>query len=197
MNMPDLPITTDRLKLRAFEPRDLDGLFAYLTLPDSQRYLDLPVRDIAEARAELSSLRQQTRLMRPGDTLALAVSSARSGVLVGHILLRWTDATASQAELRFLFDPRHSAERYATEAVTAAIDLAFGTLGMHRVFVRSSARHTGTVRLLKGLGMRLEAHYREHALFQGEWDEEMHFALLDREWRRTGKVHDLARPMVA
>lgn len=197
MNMPDLPITTDRLKLRVFEPRDLDGLFAYLSLPDSQRYLDVPVRDVGEARAELSTLRQQTRLMRPGDTLALAVSCVKTSALVGHVQLRWTDATASQAELRFLFDPRQSAERYATEAVSAALDLAFGTLGMHRVFVRSSARHTTSVRLLKALGMRLEAHYREHALFQGEWDEEMHFAILDREWRRTSKVQDIARPMVA
>jgi RimJ/RimL family protein N-acetyltransferase len=45
--------------------------------------------------------------------------------------------------------------------------------------------------------MRLEAHYREHALFQGDWDEELHFAILDREWRRGEKVKELNRHMVA
>jgi RimJ/RimL family protein N-acetyltransferase len=45
--------------------------------------------------------------------------------------------------------------------------------------------------------MRLEAHYREHALFQGEWDEELHFAILDREWTRGGKVHELLKHRVA
>jgi len=45
--------------------------------------------------------------------------------------------------------------------------------------------------LLQQLGMRLEAHYREHALFQGEWDEELHFAILDREWQRSTTVKDL------
>ena len=41
--------------------------------------------------------------------------------------------------------------------------------------------------------MRLEAHYREHALFQGEWDEELHFAILDREWGRSPRVHEFNR----
>lgn len=197
MNIPEFPISTDRLTLRLFEPGDADRLYHYLTLPDSHRYLDAPVRDIGEARAELSMLRQQKRLSRPGDTLSLAVCAGKDIGLVGHISLRWTDATAAQAELRFLFDPSHSGQRYASEAVGAALDLAFGALQMHRVFVRSSARHAASVKLLKALGMRLEAHYREHALFQGEWDEELHFAILDREWRRTAKVHELKRPLVA
>jgi RimJ/RimL family protein N-acetyltransferase len=45
--------------------------------------------------------------------------------------------------------------------------------------------------------MRLEAHYREHALFQGEWDEELHFAVLDREWSRGSKVREITRHKVA
>ena len=45
--------------------------------------------------------------------------------------------------------------------------------------------------------MRLEAHYREHALFQGEWDEELHFAILDREWLRGTQVKELTRHKVA
>jgi RimJ/RimL family protein N-acetyltransferase len=44
---------------------------------------------------------------------------------------------------------------------------------------------------MQQMGMRLEAHYREHALFQGEWDEELHFAILDREWQRSTKVENL------
>ena len=26
---------------------------------------------------------------------------------------------------------------------------------------------------------------------QGEWDEELHFAIIDREWQRSAKVSDL------
>lgn len=197
MNIPELPITTERLVLRGFRPQDLDHLERYYTLPDVQRYIDGPARDRAEVKSALETLCAQRRLTRPGDTLTLAVTRQSDEALVGQISLKWTDATASQAELRFLFDPAYRRQAYAAEAVKAALDLAFEDIGFHRTFVRCGARSQSTVRLLKTLGMRLEAHYREHALFQGEWDEELHFALLDREWLRGSKVKELTRHMVA
>ena len=197
MNIPDLPVSTDRLTLRSFCTGDLDSLANYYTLPDVQRYIDVRARDRAEVKAALETMRTQRRLTRPGDTLTLAVARRSDDAVVGQVSLKWTDATASQAELRFLFDPAFRRQAYASEAVKAALDLAFGDIGFHRTFVRCAARSQGTVRLLKTLGMRLEAHYREHALFQGEWDEELHFAILDREWLRGSKVKELTRHMVA
>ncbi|TWI84720.1 hypothetical protein JM93_03055 [Roseibium hamelinense] len=35
---------------------------------------------------------------------------------------------------------------------------------------------------MERLGMRREAHFKEHALFKGSWDEEYYYALLAREW---------------
>ena len=69
--------------------------------------------------------------------------------------------------------------------------------GFHRIFARCGADNQRSAKLMKALGMRLEAHYREHALFQGDWDEELHFAILDREWRRGTKVKEISRHMVA
>lgn len=197
MNIPDLPIATDRLTLRGFNPGDLDHLQNYYTLPEAQRYIDGRARDRAEVKAALETMCGQRRLTRPGDTLTLAVTRQTDDALVGQVSLKWTDATASQAELRFLFDPAYRRYSYASEAVKAALDLAFEDIGFHRTFVRCGARSQSTVRLLKALGMRLEAHYREHALFQGEWDEELHFAILDREWLRGTKVKELTQHLVA
>jgi len=39
-----------------------------------------------------------------------------------------------------------------------------------------------SARVMERLGMRQEAHFREHAHFKGQWDEELFFAILDREW---------------
>jgi RimJ/RimL family protein N-acetyltransferase len=35
---------------------------------------------------------------------------------------------------------------------------------------------------MERLGMRREAHFREHALIKGRWDDEFVYAVLDREW---------------
>ena len=193
----DSIIKTERLILRSFERGDLDSVAAYHGLPDVQRYLDSKARDRAECKAALDALRKQTRLTRPGDTLQLAIVRKSDGMLIGQIALTWTDATAAQGEIRFVLNPTYRKQGYAAEAVDAVVSLGFDKYHFHRIFARTAGSNQAAARLLKTLGMRLEAHYREHALFQGDWDEELHFAILDREWRRGSQVKEITRHKVA
>jgi len=190
-------LKTPRLILRPFEKADLEEVLGYYSLPDVQRYLEWKARDDGEAKTAFEALRKQTRLTRPGDILTLAIVRKADGKVLGHVSVKWTDATASQGELRFAIAPTFRREGYGTEAVSAMITYAFDHHKLHRIFARTAGRNEASARLLKGLGMRLEAHYREHALFQGEWDEELHFAMLDREWLRGTKVREITRHKVA
>ncbi|WP_338719696.1 GNAT family protein [Devosia sp. XK-2] len=186
-----LPIETDHLYLRPFERGDLDAVRRYHMLPSVQRYVERPTRYDADIPAAIEIMRSQVELHRPGETLTLAMVRKGDHVLVGQVGLKWSDATAGQGELHFVIDPAESGKGYLTQALTAMIDLAFDHFRIHRLMVRCDGRSHHSIKLMQKLGMRLEAHYREHALFQGEWDEEMHFALLDREWQVSAKVQDL------
>ena len=197
MTSPTLPIDTERLRLRRFELADLEALMGFYTLPDVQRYIDGKARDRDEVKTALEAMRGQMSLNRPGDTISMAVERRNDRRVIGQVSLRWHDATAAQAELRFAFNPAHRRQGYGTEAALAALEVGFSDFGFHRIFARCDARSVASARLLKGLGMRLEAHYREHALFQGEWDEELHFAILDREWRRSPHIHEFGVHRVA
>jgi RimJ/RimL family protein N-acetyltransferase len=197
MPTPELPLATDRLELRYFDKSDLDRVAEYYALPEVQRYLDWKARDRVEVKAALDAMIAQRRLNRPGDTLTLAVGRRSDSTMIGQVSLRWTDATAAQAELRFVFNPLYRRQGYATEAVKATLDIGFDRFHFHRIFARCGADNQRSARLMKSIGMRLEAHYREHALFNGEWDEELHFAVLDREWKRASKVREVPHRMVA
>ena len=185
------PIETDRLILRTFERSDVDALSAYHALPSMQRYVFTKTRDAAEVAGALNVMRGHVSLQRPGDTLTLAMLRKGDHALLGHVSLHWSDATAGQGEVRFCINPSYSGQGFSREAISALLDLAFDHFHIHRIFIRSDGRNHHSIKLLQQLGMRLEAHYREHALFQGEWDEELHFAILDREWQRSTKVRDL------
>jgi len=191
MTVLKMPLETERLLLRPFEASDIDAMMAYQALPEVQRYLDWKARDKIEVTQALAAMRNQITLQRPGDTLSLAVVRRSDGMLLGHVSLRWADAAAAQAEIRFVVNPAYRGKGYATEAVRRLIGVAFDHFRIHRIFARCDARNTRSARLMTRLGMRLEAHYREHALFKGEWDEELHFAILDREWMRSSKVREL------
>ncbi|MGN6159309.1 MAG: GNAT family N-acetyltransferase [Devosia sp.] len=195
--MTELTVRTERLLLRPFDKSDLQEVLGYYSVPDIQRYLDWKARDKTEAKSAFEALRKQTRLSRPGEVLTLAVVRKSDGKVIGHVSLRYTDATAAQGEVRFAIAPIYRNKGYGTEAVKAVLTLGFEQFKFHRIYARTAGKNEASAKLLKDLGMRLEAHYREHALFQGEWDEELHFAILDREWQRGSKVREISRHKVA
>ena len=73
----------------------------------------------------------------------------------------------------------------ATEATAALLDLAFETFGFHRVFARCDTRNVPSYRLMERLGMRREAHFREHIMVKGAWASEYIYAMLAEDWRRA------------
>ena len=86
------------------------------------------------------------------------------------------------AEVGFIFDTRRQGKGLATEAAGALIDLVFTSAGFHRVIGRTEARNAASARVLEKLGMRLEAHFVENEWVKGEWQSELVYAVLDREW---------------
>lgn len=176
------PVTTDRLLLRPFRETDAAAVHAYQSLPEVARYQFWEPRSLDEIRLKLVEWVTLYRLNGEG-TLELAVEIRESGDLIGDVMLQVTDAAARQGMIGFSMHPAHQGKGYATEAVGALLRLGFADLGLHRIFGRCDARNDPSWRLMERLGMRREAHFREHALFKGGWDEEFYYALLQEEWR--------------
>ena len=100
--------------------------------------------------------------------------------------LIWRSVEARQGELGWIFHPDHHGRGYATEAAAELLRLGFEDADLHRIYARCDARNDGSWRLMERLGMRREAHFREHALFKGGWDEEFYYAILRAEWVSQG-----------
>ncbi|ODT83831.1 MAG: hypothetical protein ABS76_02695 [Pelagibacterium sp. SCN 64-44] len=180
--LPDYPLRTDRLFLRPFIRGDVDAVYAYRSREEVARYLlDGPLsRD--ECALAVQQRIGEVALRETGDRIVLAVDLAEADALIGEISLILRDLDAGQAELGWIFDPAHQGHGYATEAAAALLDLAFDEGDLHRVYARCDTRNAPSWRLMQRLGMRREAHFREHARFKGGWDEEFYYAILQREW---------------
>lgn len=179
---PDYPVLTERLRLRPFTRGDVEAVYAYRRREDVARYLF----DVELSREECSLAIQQrigqVALETTDDKIILAVDHVETGTLIGEVSLIWRSVDARQGEVGWIFDPVHHGQGFATEAAAALLDLAFGEGDMHRVIARCDVRNLASFRLMERLGMRREAHFREHAIFKGEWDEEFIYAILRREW---------------
>lgn len=177
---PELPILTERLVLRLFTTDDLDEVFAYMRLPEVGRHMLWAARDRDQSRTALTQMVTETGLDKDGDYLTLA--AIMNGVLIGHVELGLVSVADQQGEIGYVFHPGHQGKGLATESAREMLRLGFQELGLHRIIGRCSARNTASARLMTRLGMRQEAHFVDCRKVDGEWREELVFAILDHEW---------------
>jgi RimJ/RimL family protein N-acetyltransferase len=190
MDLP-LPIETSRLRLRPFVAGDLGALHTIRSREDVHRWLYSEPATEAEVREALERRIAGIR-DAPETGVALAVELAATGELLGDVSLTLGPPEHRQAEIGFTFHPGHHGRGYATEAARAVVALAFGTYDLHRVYGRLEARNIASARVLEKLGMRREAHLVENEWVKGEWQSELVYALLAREWsERPGQEADV------
>lgn len=180
---PVYPIETARLLLRPFNRGDVDAVYSYRSRPDVAEFLfDHPMNheECAEAvRARTS----QIAFTGEGDKILLAVERKADDRLVGEVSLIWRSVADRQAEVGYILHPDVHGQGLATEAALALLAFGFGDVGFHRVYARCDARNLASARVMQRLGMTEEAHFREHTHVKGGWDEELIYAILDREWQ--------------
>lgn len=182
MPAPSWPLETERLTLRPFEPTDLEALHEIHSDEGVVRWLYNDSRTLAETRTLLDRKVRGAALHREGDWLGAAAVLRETGELVGDLSLNWASEEHRQGELGFLVHPLHQGRGYATEAARPLLDFAFETLGLHRVRGTLEARNIASARVLEKLGMRLEGRLVENEWVKGEWQSELVYAILAREW---------------
>jgi RimJ/RimL family protein N-acetyltransferase len=138
-------------------------------------YWDVPTEE--QTRAWIEGI-----LARPPETgTTFAVELRDSGELVGNVNVM-VDAANRQGEIGFIFHPAHQGRGYATEASRALVAHAFEHYDLRRIYGRLEPRNEASARVLEKLGMRREAHLIENEWVKGEWQSEVVYALLAREW---------------
>ncbi len=115
--------------------------------------------------------------------ILLAVERRDDDRLVGEVSLIWRSVADQQAEIGYILHPDAHGQGFATEAALALLAFGFGEVGLHRIYARCDARNLASARVMQRLGMVQEAHFREHTHVKGQWDEELIYAILDREWQ--------------
>lgn len=161
---------------------DFDDVWGYLRLPEVSRHMLGRVRDREHAKVSVKQMVSETTLEEDGDCLTLAVTLPDADKVIGQVELVWLSVEHQQGEIGYIFHPDHHGKGYATEAAAEMLRLGFVELGLHRIIGRCSARNAASAKLMARLGMRQEAHLIDCRKVNGEWREELVFAMLRREW---------------
>ncbi|MFE5481033.1 GNAT family N-acetyltransferase [Streptomyces sp. NPDC056527] len=181
---PQYPVRTKRLSLRPVREDDLEAIYAHRSLPEVALYLphEPHTRDVTAQTLE--RLISGEALATPGDWLGLAVEN-ESGRVVGEVFLRREPDEPATGQVGFAFHPDVHGTGMATEAVTAALDIAFESFRWHRVIGICDVRNVASAALMRRIGMRHESVLRDGTFLKGAWCSDSVFAVLAGEWRRN------------
>lgn len=163
-----LPLETERLKLRRFEPGDWKDL------------LEFQFTDEDEATGWLLTA-TKTRLSDAGQPLFIAVTARDSRKVVGTLGLKFAGPELDQAELLLIFASPGPFSGFEVEALGGMFEFGFRGLRLHRIFAECLNDHAETRRFFQGSGMRQEAELVKNKHLNGSWQTTLWFAMLEEE----------------
>lgn len=189
------PLVTSRLRLRLMGPADVDAIYSYQSRDDVCRYLLFEPRTREQVVEKVARHARADTLAADGDYLQLALelrdggdrhptqaSRDAAGQVIGDSYFTIASSEHARAEIGWTMHPDFTGRGYATEAARAVLELAFSTLGLHRVHAELDVRNDASIALCRRLGMREEAHFVRDMMFKGEWADTGVYAILVDEW---------------
>jgi RimJ/RimL family protein N-acetyltransferase len=149
-------VETERLRLSRLQAADLDELVRVFAKPEVWEF---PLgRGLTRGETEGFLERQMELWSTSGFGLWLAAdrTTGRAIGFVGLSVPRFMPAILPAVEVGWRLDPAFWGRGYATEGASAALDQAFGTLGLETVCSLPQTANPRSMRVAERLGMKPE-----------------------------------------
>lgn len=182
---PELPIRTRRLVLRLPQMRDVEDVRRAVSHPSTRWGLHALPRPYLRRHA-VEFVKRKRSQFEKRESLALAITAAEGGSLVGMIELMHPSATDQVAELGYWIAPAVRRQGYATEAARAMCDVGFRILRLHRIEAGALARNRASIRVLEKAGLRHEGRFRERVRIGRIWLDQVRLGRVTSRSRSKG-----------
>ncbi|MCB1023029.1 MAG: GNAT family N-acetyltransferase [Acidobacteria bacterium] len=178
-----MKIETKRLVMRNMTENDLEDFHAYRSNVEICKFQDFDVFTIEESRAFIDKVKDLD-FGTPGKWVQLGIELKESKKLIGDIALKPEAGEPRNVEIGVTLNPKYQGEGYAIEAFNRVFEYLFTKTETHRIFGILDTENHGSLKLMKNLNFRREAHYIKSFWDKGfnEWRDEYLYAMLKEDW---------------
>ncbi|NNN04971.1 MAG: GNAT family N-acetyltransferase [Elusimicrobia bacterium] len=174
-----MELLTTRLRLRPMSLSDVAQAHALATSPGVARPAGYPTpKKLNATRLRVARSVAEWRKRTP-SRLSFTILRRDDNAWIGLINLNWPHAGVG--ELGYSLHPRHWGNGYASEAARRVVDLAFDTLGAHRVQATCWVRNRRSAAVLRRAGLKKEGLLRGYLKRGQVVRDEFMFGLARRE----------------
>jgi RimJ/RimL family protein N-acetyltransferase len=172
-------IETERTSLRPIELRDNKEILSYRSDSKTNKYQSWIPKTLNDVNAFIS--KNPDEFNKPETWFQLVIIDKANDTIIGDIGIHFIDNY--QSEIGCTLRKKYHGKGFATEALKAVIDYLFVVLDKHRIVVSIDPENTESIRLVERLGFRKEAHFKKSLLINGEWVDDIVYAILKTEWK--------------
>jgi RimJ/RimL family protein N-acetyltransferase len=176
-----LPVLVgDRVMLRELRATDAMSLFTLLTTSEVARFISPPPNTLEGFERFIAwTLRQRAA----GSYVCFAVTLKGYDTAIGLFQVRQMDTTFATAEWGFALGSAFWGAGVFREGADLALEFAFETLGVHRLEARAAVQNGRGNGALQKLGAVQEGVLRRSFLRDGQYHDQVLYAILDEDWR--------------
>ena len=174
-----MKIETNRLLLRPIEKQDAQAVFEYRSDAITNKYQGSFHNELKETEEFIEKCAD---VFNQADSWFQMVIILKNEI-IGDMGIHFIDDEGKQVELGITLNKKFHNQGFANEAMTGIIDHLFNKLDKHRIIGSLDPANTSSIKLLKKLNFRQEAHFKESLFLNGIWVDDIVFALLKKEWK--------------
>lgn len=180
--LPDLPVLEGtHVRLRPVRDDDIDGLFTVFSDPRVMRWWSRPAMTTRDEAASYAAELRNSFVRR--ESLAWIMAAREDDRCIGTTTLYALNPKHRKAEVGYALRSDRWGRGHAKEAVSLALDCAFGTLGFNRIGADIAPGNDASIGLLTRLGFRHEGHLRQSFCTQVELQDSLIYGMLAEEWQ--------------
>ncbi|WP_372642288.1 GNAT family N-acetyltransferase [Ancylomarina sp.] len=177
-----LEIDAERLVLRRVCREDAEAIFKYRSDAVTNQYQAWIPKTIDDAQTFISKVAET---IDEYDTwFQFGIINKDNGELVGDLGIHFFDTDKFQVEIGCTLAKSHRGKGLASEALKAIIKYLFEDLNKRRITCSIDPQNQASIKMVERLGFRKEAHFKQSVLIDGEWYDDVIYALLKDEWSK-------------
>lgn len=174
-------IETQRTTLRPISPEDNQQVFCYRSDSETNKYQGWIPKSINEVDEFIA--RNPTQFNKPDSWFQLVIIEKDTEIIIGDIGIHFLGTDNFQCEIGCTLSKDYQGKGFASETLKSVIDYLFDGLDKHRIVTSIDPMNISSINLVEKLGFRKEAHFKESLLINGQWVDDIVYAILKKEWR--------------
>ena len=189
-----LPVLANQqVVLRELRASDAAPLFAMLTTEEVARFISPPPSTVEGFERFIAwTLRQRAA----GTYVCFAVTVQGYDTAIGIFQMRETEPGFGTAEWGFALGSAFWGTGVFQQGAALLLEFAFDTMGVHRLEARAAVRNGRGNGALQKLGAVQEGTLRKSFLKNGEYLDQVLYAIVDDDWRSAQNIAWPKHPLV-